>query len=137
MSGESACPAQAELFGLEPGTQIAAELHRHFTEGGSISDGIKLVEVLERAETRSFIAPRSRISEAKRGSRLPADWRPSSAEISFAVDRGMAGARPISRLRNSGTIGQERRRCDEARLERNLAELDHNSNGARQWPCQL
>jgi hypothetical protein len=106
MSGETVGPGQAELFGLQPRTPIAAELHRHFAEGGSISEGIKLAEVLERAQSRSLIASKSRTSEGQRGSRLPADWRPSQAEISFALDRGMPARRldiEVEKFRNYWT----------------------------------
>jgi hypothetical protein len=44
-----------------PSTPIAAELHAHFAEGGSISTAIKLVASLERAQSRP-VRPSSRAS---------------------------------------------------------------------------
>jgi hypothetical protein len=67
-----------------PSTPIAAELYEHFERGGSIADGVRLVESLERASRRSESAPR--------GSRLSANWQPSRVDIVFALDRGLPRA---------------------------------------------
>jgi len=75
---------------LPPSTAIAAELHRHFSIGGSIADGIRLVELLERAGGWASSASKPRASTAERGSRLSQNWQPSQSEIFFAVNRGMS-----------------------------------------------
>lgn len=88
-------PAALALFGeapAEPSTPIAAELHAHFERGGSPADGVKLVEILERAGARSLTTTKPRAKQ-ERGSRLPVDWQPSPAEVAFALDRGMPRAR--------------------------------------------
>jgi hypothetical protein len=72
---------------------IAAKLRDHFANGGSIADGIKLVELLERAGIRASDRSQSRALKAVRGSRLAGDWHPSPPEIAFALDRGMPRAR--------------------------------------------
>jgi|SRR5579871_3835976 len=81
----------AEHFCSIPKTPIAAELYTHFAEGGSIKDAIKLVERLERATAQALAAKRATISAAggPRGSRLPSDWAPSDADVSFALQRGI------------------------------------------------
>jgi hypothetical protein len=69
-----------------PATPIATKLRAHFMSGGSIRDGIRLVEREERASVRG--ACKQRVLSV-RGSRLSSDWGPSTSEIAFAVDRGM------------------------------------------------
>jgi hypothetical protein len=100
--------------GLSSGTQteldlaartapIAARLRDHFANGGSIADGIKLVEFLERAGNRASDRSQSRVPKVVRGSRLSGDWHPSPLEIAFALDRGMPRARidtEIEKFRN-------------------------------------
>jgi len=93
---------------LLPSTAIAAELHHHFSIGGSIADGIRLVELLERAGARVRSAPtlsasKPRASDAGHGSRLTSDWYPTPHEIAFALDRGMPRVRvdtEIEKFRN-------------------------------------
>src|SRR5437667_2824492 len=68
---------------------IAAKLRDHFANGGSIAEGIKLVELLERADIRASGRSQSRAAKVVRGSRLAGDWHPSPPEIAFALDRGM------------------------------------------------
>ena len=82
---------ETELFCSIPSTPIAAELYAHFAEGGSIKDAIKLAERLERATTQALAAKRATNSAtgAPRGSRLPSNWAPSDADVSFALQRGM------------------------------------------------
>jgi hypothetical protein len=80
--------AQGEDEG-RPSTPIAVELHDHFARGGSTTDGVRLVEALERA-----LISRSHPKESTvRGSRLPPDWQPSDSDVAFARDRGLLPAR--------------------------------------------
>jgi hypothetical protein len=82
---------------------IAAKLRDHFTNGGSIADGIKLVELLERAGIHASDRSQSRAPKVVRGSRLASDWHPSPPEIAFALDRGMPRLRintEIEKFRN-------------------------------------
>jgi hypothetical protein len=80
---------------------IAAKLRDHFANGGSIADGIKLVELLERAGASD--GSQSRAPNAVRGSRLSGDWYPSPDEIAFPLNRGMPRVRidtEIEKFRN-------------------------------------
>jgi hypothetical protein len=82
---------------------IAAKLRDHFANGGSIAEGIELVELLERAGVRAGDRSQSRAPKVVRGSRLAGDWHPSPPEIAFALDRGMPRARvdtEIEKFRN-------------------------------------
>jgi len=82
---------------------IAAKLRDHFANGGSIADGIKLVELLERAGIRASHRSQSGALKVVRGSRLAGDWHPSPPEIAFALDRGMPRVRidtEIEKFRN-------------------------------------
>jgi hypothetical protein len=82
---------------------IAAKLRDHFANGGSIAEGIQLVELLERAGMRASDRSRSRAPKVVRGSRLSGDWYPSPHEIAFALDRGMPRVRvdtEIEKFRN-------------------------------------
>jgi hypothetical protein len=80
---------QFDLIPALPATPIAAELHAHFAAGGTVADSVRLVELLERgAQT-----VKRRKEATGRGSRLPVDWQPSSAEVAFALDRGVARSR--------------------------------------------
>jgi len=86
-----------------PTTPIAAKLRDHFANGGSIAEGIKLVELLERAGIRARDRSQSRASKGVRGSRLSGDWYPSPHEIAFALDRRMPRVRintEIEKFRN-------------------------------------
>src|SRR5262245_40111225 len=83
--------ATLQLASPTPPAPIAAELRDHFERGGTIEDGIKLVEMLERVLGRA--PPSANLQKVARGSRLPADWRPSAMDISYALDRGMPRAR--------------------------------------------
>jgi hypothetical protein len=76
----------------EPNTPIAAELHAHFAEGGSIADAIRLVERIERASSRMPVAKRSGQGNGARGTRLEPGWQPSHEEILFARSRRMPPA---------------------------------------------
>src|SRR5262249_17684441 len=68
---------------------IAAELHAHFASGGTAAEGVRLVELRERGARTAKLR-----NEANgRGSRLPINWQPSPAEVTFAVERGLAQAR--------------------------------------------
>jgi hypothetical protein len=74
-------------------TPIAVELRAHFDRGGGIEEAIRLVEALERASAR-LTAPTTRANGLdRRGCRLPADWRPSPAEVQFALGKGMSERR--------------------------------------------
>jgi hypothetical protein len=73
-------------------TPIAAALQDHFASGGTAADGVRLVERLER-NGMTVSKPGAKTSSAARGSRLPADWRPSEVDVAFAVDRGLPPAR--------------------------------------------
>jgi hypothetical protein len=104
-----ASPAQStELALFEtpqacPQTPIAAELQAHFDRGGSPAEGVRLVSILERAGARALAVVKPRKEATGRGSRLPADWQPSSSEAVFALDRGMPQARlntEIEKFRN-------------------------------------
>jgi DnaT DNA-binding domain len=75
-----------------PSTPIAAELHAHFAEDGSIADAIKLVERIERANSHMRSARRSHRSLGARGTRLEPGWQPSHEEILFARSRRMPPA---------------------------------------------
>jgi hypothetical protein len=80
---------QFDLISALPATPIAAELHAHFAAGGTVADSVRLVELLERgAQT-----VKRRKEATGRGSRLPVDWQFSSAEVAFALDRGVARSR--------------------------------------------
>jgi hypothetical protein len=74
-----------------PSTPIAMELHDHFARGGSVADGVRLVEVLER-NGRAVTSSKSKKS-AERGTRLSSDWRPSPSDLSFAIERGLPQTR--------------------------------------------
>jgi hypothetical protein len=82
---------------------IAAKLRDHFANGGTIAEGIKLVELLERAGIRASDRSQPRALKVSRGSRLSGDWYPSPHEIAFALDRGMPRLRintEIEKFRN-------------------------------------
>src|SRR5262245_59779388 len=82
---------------------IAAQLRNHFANGGSVADGIKLVELLERAGIRTSHRSQFGALKVARGSRLASDWHPSTPEIAFALDRGMPRVRintEIEKFRN-------------------------------------
>jgi hypothetical protein len=86
-----------------PTPPIAAKLRDHFANGGSIAEGIKLVEFLERTGIRARDMSQSRASKGERGSRLSGAWYPSPHEIAFALDRGMPRGRidtEIEKFRN-------------------------------------
>jgi hypothetical protein len=63
-------------------TPITTALRAYLADGGTWPSttpaGTRLIEALERG-----------VKSAGRGSRLPADWTPSAADIAFALDRGM------------------------------------------------
>ncbi len=71
-------------------TPIAAELHAHFAAGGSVEAGIRLVENRER-EWRALVAQKG--GPSSRGARLSANWWPTDAQISYALDRGLSQPR--------------------------------------------
>lgn len=73
-------------------TPIAAQLAAHFARGGSIPDGISLVESLESA-SHELVTLAKRKAPSGRGSRLQADWRPSEGDIQYAMNRGMSEGR--------------------------------------------
>jgi hypothetical protein len=61
-----------------PSTPIAAKLQEHFARGGSVVDGVRLVESLECAA----LTVKSRAKESSgRGTRLSADWQPSRVDL--------------------------------------------------------
>src|SRR5690242_12005700 len=72
-----------------PSTPMARLLYSHAIRGGSILDGINLIEKAELAAAAA--APKPRNSH-QRGTRLSACWAPSLAELNFALERGMAWA---------------------------------------------
>jgi len=76
---------QFDLIPAAPATPIAAELHAHFAAGGTVAEGMRLVELLERGAQMA----KRRNEATGRGTRLPTDWQPTSSEVSFALDRGM------------------------------------------------
>jgi hypothetical protein len=81
------CTTQPLFIRSDPlDTPIAKKLRAHFMRGGSIADAIRLVEMEELATAP--IARKQRHGQG-RGSRLPPDWKPSTSEIAYAVDRGM------------------------------------------------
>jgi hypothetical protein len=104
-----------------PSTPIAAALYDHFARGGTIEEGLRLVEALERVTTK----PRSRPKEpVARGSRLSAAWEPSAGDISFAVARGMTPTRitnEAEKFKNywSAKSGSGAIKCDWAACWRN------------------
>jgi hypothetical protein len=78
-----------DLIETGPATPIAAELYAHFAAGGTVAEGVRLVELLERgAQT-----VKRHKESAGRGSRLPSDWQPSHTDTAFALDRGMPQSR--------------------------------------------
>jgi hypothetical protein len=100
----SATQTELDLVYIDARTApIAAKLRDHFANGGSIADGIKLVELLERAGIRAGERSQFRAPKVVRGSRLASDWHPSPSEIAFALDRGMPRVRintEIEKFRN-------------------------------------
>jgi len=80
---------QLDLIPAAPATPIAAELHAHFAAGGTVAEGVRLVELLERGAQMA----KRRNEAIGRGTRLPVDWQLTSSEVSFALDRGMPRAR--------------------------------------------
>jgi hypothetical protein len=86
-----------------PTTPIAAKLRDHFANGGSVAEGLRLVELLERAGIPARDRSQSRAPKVIRGSRLSGDWHASPHEIAFALDRGMPRVRidtEIEKFRN-------------------------------------
>src|SRR5262249_43984944 len=81
---KSSSANQSYLIEVGPSTPIAAELQAHFAAGGTMADGVRLVELLERGAQM-----RARKKVAARGTRLPADWEISQECINYALDRGM------------------------------------------------
>jgi len=67
-------------------TPIAQQLRAHFLGGGSISEGIHLVERAELAAISTAIQPHT---IKGRGTRLSPTWKPSQTDAAFAVGRGM------------------------------------------------
>jgi hypothetical protein len=102
-----AVPAELGLFGAKPTcsiTPIALELQAHFERGGTPAEGVRLVATLERAGARAIV-PKPRAKEL-RGSRLPASWLPSHAEVAFALNRGIPQLRvntEVEKFRNYWT----------------------------------
>ena len=76
---------QLDLIPAAPATPIAAELHAHFAAGGTVAEGVRLVELLERGAQMA----KRRNEATGHGTRLPTDWQPTSSEVSFALDCGM------------------------------------------------
>src|SRR5262249_56884443 len=100
---DQASETQAEFDLVCAAAPIADKLRDHFANGGSIAEGIKLVEFLERAGIGASDRSQSRASKGMRGSRL-SQYR--DREVQELLDR--------------------KKRCqrDQARLERHLAQLD-------------
>jgi hypothetical protein len=120
-----------------PSTPIAAELQALFDRGGSPADGVRLVEILERARAGAVTA-KPRTKEAGRGSHLPADWQPSLSEVAFALDRGMPQSRvsaEAEKFRNYWTAksGAGATKRDWSATWRNWI----NAMEASLWPFQL
>jgi hypothetical protein len=67
-------------------TPIASMIKRMNAEGVSFDVIVQAVEAVETSGTK---ARSQAVSTTGRGTRLPEDWRPSSAAISYAADRGM------------------------------------------------
>jgi hypothetical protein len=67
-------------------TPIASMIKRMNAEGVAFD---VIVQAVEAVETRGTQARSQAVSTTKRGTRLPQDWRPSPAAISYAADRGM------------------------------------------------
>ena len=81
---------QFDLIPAAPATPIAAELHAHFAAGGTVAEGMRLVELLERGAQMA----KRRNEATGRGTRLPrtsnrplpkslspSHWRPAPAEL--------------------------------------------------------
>ena len=69
-------------------TPIAKELQALFDRGGSKDDGVQLVAALERIALSAVAKKRESARHSARGTRLNADWQPSTAEVQYALDRG-------------------------------------------------
>jgi len=89
-----------------PSTPIAVKLQGHFARGGSVADGVRLVEELERGG-RPVTSNASREKRsAERGTRLSPDWQPSDMDVAFALERGLSQARietEVEKFRNYWT----------------------------------
>ena len=73
-------------------TPIARELEAYFARGGPVDGAVQFVAALERANKRALPVRRQ---DQGRGSRLPAEWRPTPHEMHFAIARGLNQERAL------------------------------------------
>ena len=112
---------------------IAAALSAHIAGGGSISEGVRLVETLERALNRRPKVAKNGSAQT-RGSRLSPDWQPSTSDFAYALDRQMprnAVENEAEKFRNYwvAKFGASATKRDWSATWRNWI----HGNGAWQW----